>query len=52
MPSKLKTCAYIKCELGENNTRKEFYGTESAMYCCSKCGTYQRRLSNKENKDG
>ena len=44
MPSTKKTCAYIKCDLGDNNERKEFYGTESAMYCCPKHGTYQRRL--------
>ena len=47
MPSELKTCAYSKCELGEDNTRKKFYGTKSAMYCCPKHGTYQRRLKEK-----
>ena len=49
MPSELKTCAYSKCELGDNQTRKKFYGTKSAMYCCPKHGTYQRRLKEKSN---
>tara|TARA_R110000751_G_scaffold91926_5_gene180118 strand:- start:806 stop:1006 length:201 start_codon:yes stop_codon:yes gene_type:complete len=49
MPVTLKTCAYVKCDLGENGERKQKYMTESGMYCCPKHAQYQRRL-NAKNK--
>lgn len=50
MPVTLKTCAYVLCDLGENNSRKKFYGTKRAGYCCGKHGTYQRRINQRESK--
>ena len=44
MPVTLKACAYVKCDLGENNERKQKWMTESGMYCCPKHAQYQRRL--------
>lgn len=42
MPSQQHVCAYIKCN-------KKFYGTKAAKYCSQKCGTYQRRLDEKDD---
>ena len=42
MASTEKECAYVKCD-------NKFYGGKRAMYCCEKCGTYQRRLNQKES---
>ena len=44
MPSQQHTCAYVKC-------KKKFYGTKTAKYCSPKCGTYQRRLEDKQVKE-
>ena len=46
-----KTCAYIKCDLGENGERKKFYTIASGKYCCPKHAQYQRRLDSKANDD-
>ena len=35
-----KECAYVKCDV-------KFYGGKRAVYCCEKCGQYQRRLNQK-----
>ena len=52
MPVTLKTCAYVKCDLGENGERKQKYMIASGKYCCPKHAQYQRRLDNKgEMKD-
>ena len=40
MASIKKECAYVEC-------RKIFYGGKRALYCCDKCGKYQRRLNEK-----
>ena len=52
MASDKKICAYFNCDLGENGSRKKFYGTKRALYCCGKHGTYQRRLNKKRIKEG
>ena len=52
MPVTEKTCAYIKCDLGENGERKKFYTIESGLYCCRKHGQYQRRLDKKLTTKG
>ena len=52
MPVTLKTCAYVKCDLGENGERKKKWMTESGKYCCPKHAQYQRRLDKKEKNDG
>ena len=52
MPITQKNCAYILCDLGESSTRKKFYGTKRAKFCCPKHGTYQRRLDKKESTNG
>ncbi len=44
MPATKKQCAYTKCD-------KHFYGGKRAMYCCDKCGQYQRRLNKRESKE-
>tara|TARA_R110000787_G_scaffold264736_1_gene370627 strand:+ start:463 stop:630 length:168 start_codon:yes stop_codon:yes gene_type:complete len=51
MPVTLKTCAYIKCDLGENGDRKQKWMTESGIYCCPKHAQYQRRLNKKESNN-
>ncbi len=43
MPADKKQCAYEECDT-------YFYGGKRAMYCRSKCGTYQRRLKAKRDK--
>ena len=40
MAATKKECAYVKCD-------KHFYGGKRALYCLSKCGTYQWRLNQK-----
>jgi hypothetical protein len=46
-----KICAYVKCNLGDDGGKKEFYATKRGKYCCEKHGQYQRRLDKKDQSN-